>query len=98
MSLKVFQIDGATFIAITEPRIVAAMMAFGYVWQELNDKPERTDLVVDNLNVLFGKLTALNGGSANPPPQARSRRAAQRARPKRPARRAWRESVAPAAV
>lgn len=58
-SLKMIEIDGATFIAIEDPRIVAAMKAFGYVWQELDGVPERADVVVDNLDHLCERLTAL---------------------------------------
>ena len=58
-ALKMMDIDGTTVIAIEDPRIVAGMKAFGYVWQELDQHSERANLVVDNLDRLYRTLAAL---------------------------------------
>ena len=65
-ALKMMEIDGTTLIAIEDPRIAAAMKAFGYVWQELDEVPGRADVVVDNLDDLIGKLVALKAGPISP--------------------------------
>ena len=44
--LKVFQIDSVTLYAVEHPRIVAAMMEFGYVWEDVPDSAAKTEIVV----------------------------------------------------
>jgi hypothetical protein len=62
--LKIVEINGTTLIAIDDPRIVAAMKAFNYVWSEGPKTEARVKLVVRNLEELCAKLAQADGPKA----------------------------------
>lgn len=57
------EVDGDWFGVLGDPRVFAAIMAVGYVWQELPATPMRTKVVLDKLNSLYDQLVRL-GDSA----------------------------------
>jgi hypothetical protein len=59
--LKMLEINGTTLIAIEDPRIIAAMKAFNYVWSEGPKTEARVKLVVRNLEELCAKLAGTGG-------------------------------------
>ena len=62
--LKMLEINGTTLIAIEDPRIVAAMKAFNYVWQEGPKTEARVELVVHCIDELCTRLVEAAGGQA----------------------------------
>jgi hypothetical protein len=70
--LKMLQINGTTLIAIEDPRIVAAMKAFNYVWSEGPKTEARVKLVVRNLEELCAKLAQGEGPKAPVKPAYRA--------------------------
>ncbi|HEY5080500.1 MAG TPA: hypothetical protein VII91_00970 [Bauldia sp.] len=62
--LKMMEINGTTLIAIEDPRIVAAMKAFDYVWSESPKTEARVKLVVRNLEELCAKLAGTGSPKA----------------------------------
>jgi hypothetical protein len=74
--LKMLEINGTTLIAIEDPRIIAAMKAFNYVWSEGPKTEARVKLVVRNLEELCAKLAQ---GESPKAPVKPAYRAAKRA-------------------
>jgi hypothetical protein len=62
--LRIMEINGTTLIAIEDPRIVAAMKAFSYLWSERPKTEARVKLVVRNLEELCAKLAGSDGPKA----------------------------------
>jgi hypothetical protein len=60
--LTILEINGATVIAVEDPRIVAAMKAFNYVWQEEPETEARVELVVRTIEELCARLVEVGTG------------------------------------